>query len=458
MSYLEFLDSKMHHNCGDGFDPVFVPDSMFDFQKYLFEWGCRRSRGAIFADCGLGKTIMQLAWAENVVRKTNGRVLILSPLAVGSQTVREGEKFGIDCEQSRNGRFTKKIVIANYQQLHRFISADFIGLVCDESSILKNFQGHYRKAITEFMRDLRYRLLCTATAAPNDFPELGTSAEALGEMGYMDMLSMFFKNDRNTCESGRMYGQRATEWRFKGHAEIPFWRWVSSWARAGRKPSDLGFADGGFVLPPVTEIQHVVENTRPLQGQMFVVDAKNVFEEREELKQTLTERCEKVAEIADTGKPVVCWCHLNPEGDLLEKIVIGAKQVHGRQSDEEKEELLTAFQQGQVRALVTKSKIAGFGLNWQHCSHMTFFPSHSFEQYYQSIRRCWRFGQKNEVKVDIVTTPAMSRVLANLQRKARDAERIFDEIVKYMGESLKIETKREFIKKMEVPSWMSSIR
>jgi hypothetical protein len=247
MTYQDFLDQKLHAGAAHGFEPIWMPPQLFDFQQSLVTWAIRKGRAAIFADCGLGKTAMQLTWAENVARHTGKPVLILTPLAVAAQTIREGEKFGIECQRSSDGTVPGRIVITNYERLEHFNPADFAGVVCDESSILKSFDGSRRNEITDFMRKVPYRLLATATAAPNDFIELGTSSEALGYMGHMDMLARFFKNDQNNLTSRRMYGE-APKWRFKGHAEQPFWRWVTSWARACRQPSDLGFDDGRFVL------------------------------------------------------------------------------------------------------------------------------------------------------------------------------------------------------------------
>jgi hypothetical protein len=260
MKYEEFLKSKSQSDEYAGFDPVFMPDSLYDFQKALTKWAIKKGKAAIFADCGMGKSLMQLVWAENIVRKTNGRVLILTPLAVSYQTKLEGEKFGIECKRSIDGKLDSKIVITNYQRLHYFNPDDFAGVVCDESSILKSLDGATRLAITEFMRTRPYRLLCTATAAPNDYIELGTSSEALGELGFMDMLGRFFRNEQGNISTRRFHGE-SVKWRFKGHAEIPFWRWIASWARAIRKPSDLGFDDGKFILPKLIQRKHLIDVT-----------------------------------------------------------------------------------------------------------------------------------------------------------------------------------------------------
>lgn len=453
--YATFIEQKSQLAQGTGFEPIWMPDFLFDFQKYLTGWMLRRGRSATFADCGLGKTPMQLVWAENVVRKTNKPVLILTPLAVGMQTMKEAEKFGVDAYRPADGtlRHSASIVIANYERLHKFNPHDFSGVVCDESSILKNFDGATRDAVIEFTRTIPYRLLCTATAAPNDYVELGNSSEALGEMGFQDMTSKFFRK-----ETSKDYlGWGRTTYRMRGHARVDFWRWVCSWSRACRKPSDLGFDDAKFILPKLITNEHVIKARRPADGMLFDLPARDLPSQREEARRTIQERCEKVASlVSDTGKPAVVWCHLNDEGDTVESLVKDSEQVSGKDSDERKEELLTAFSSGQVRVLVTKPILAGFGLNWQHCAHQTFFPSHSFEQYYQSVRRCLRFGQKSNVVVDIVTSDGNSGVRANLQRKSDAADEMFSRLVELMNDSLQIKRSNPFQKQTEVPSWLSS--
>lgn len=454
--YSAFLKRRLGLVETHGFKPAFMPDYLFDFQKLLVEWAIVQGRAALFADCGLGKTPMQLVWAENIVRHTNKRVLILTPLAVSRQTIEEGEKFHIDCYRSLDGcHGTGKIVVTNYERLHYFDPSDFVGVVCDESSILKSFDGARRQAITEFMRHVSYRLLCTATAAPNDFTEMGTSSEALGYLGHIDMLNRFFKNEMGNSAMRRRYG-KVVKWRFKGHARTPFWRWVASWARALRRPSDLGCNDKGFELPPLTERQHMVIARRLAEGMLFSLPAVGLREQREERRRTITERCEKVAGLVNGGKdPALVWCHLNAEGDLLESLIPDAVQVSGRDSDEAKEEKLGDFAHGRLRVLVTKPKIGAWGLNFQHCAHVTMFPSHSFEQYYQAVRRCWRFGQKRPVVVDMVTTEGERDVLVNLQRKAGQADQMFTDLVTEMGHSQSVRVDREATTKEEVPAWLS---
>lgn len=454
MNYDEFLQRKAQGGADAGFDPVWMPNFLFDFQSALVEWAVRKGRAAIFADCGLGKTPIELVWAENVTRKTKGRVLVLTALAVAAQMGREADKFGIKVTRSQDGQAHDQITIANYERLHLFNSADFAGVVCDESSILKSFNGARRQEITDFMRKVPYRLLATATAAPNDYIELGTSSEALGYLGHMDMLNRFFKNDLNNSATGRMRGE-VIKWRLKGHAELPFWRWVCSWARAIRRPSDLGFDDSRFILPALREHEHLVEANEMAPGMLFALPAVGLKEQRDERRRTIRERCERVAGLVNnTGQPALVWCHLNEEGDLLEELIPDAVQVSGSDSDDTKEDRLTAFADRRARVLITKPKIGAWGLNYQHCAHVTFFPSHSFEQYYQGVRRCWRFGQEREVMVDVVTTEGERGVMKNLQRKAAQADEMFSRMVAEMNNVISIDRQTTHNQTIETPPWM----
>lgn len=768
MEYTEYLEAKAQDDVYTGFDPVWMPDFLFDFQAALVDWAIRKGKAAIFADCGLGKTVQELVWAENVVRHTNGRVLILTPLAVSAQTIREGAKFGIECRRSHDGKAHDGITITNYEQLHKFDVKDFSGVVCDEcfpagtvidtphmgrkhieniqigdkimnaagidtvadihrrevqyavrvtvegrpiicspnhpiftkrgwvgaqdllpgdqvvatntalrmvrdaihgevcasregpvlraillsemadesagaqsegshgrdsredwaqeqpmealgqsvrnprngantatesyiqsgserenlppieshepqtfrawgernwfdsastdtsgctrrelgrgicfvtgktdsrlsralqtrlsecraqnlhrggwklascpegtgqekgretgfygvgslevlepghpdlekyrdaegklyfydlgltrhpsfsvagclvhnSSILKSFDGTRRGEITQFMRKMPYRLLATATAAPNDYIELGTSSEALGYLGHIDMLNRFFVNDLNNSATRRMYGE-APQWRFKGHAESHFWRWVCSWARAIRSPQDLGFDGSAFELPRLIERNHLVDIDEAPAGMLFTVPATNMKEQRDERRRTLTNRCQRAAELVqDTGRPAMLWCHLNPEGDLLTDLIPGAVQVSGSDKDGAKEEKFLAFTDGEIRTLITKPKIGAWGLNCQHCAHVVYFPSHSYEQYYQAVRRCYRFGQRNTVAVDIILTEGERRVMENLQRKSEAAGMMFTRLVEEMNNSLAIRKINNFTEAQEVPSWL----
>lgn len=456
-AYDDFLRAKSQLDGDFGFKPLWMPGFLFDFQAVKVDWALRKGRAANVADCGLGKTPMSLVWASNVARKTGKPVLYLNPCAVGPQIVREAEKFGIEARMSRDGSSHGHVVVTNYEKLHLFQPGDFGGVVCGESSILKSFAGQRRAEITQFMRKTKYRLLETATAAPNDYTELGTSSEALGYLGHIDMLNRFFKNNLNNSAQGRMRGE-VIKWRLKGHAEDPFWRWVCSWMHAIRKPSDMGFDDGDFILPPLEEVEHLVKSSQLADGMLFELPAVGLKEQREERRRTVVDRCEYVAGLVNpTGEPALVWCDLNDEGDLLEKLIPDAVQVSGSDSDETKEEKLLAFANGQARVLVTKKKIGAWGLNFQHCAHIVDFPSHSFEQRYQGVRRCWRFGQKRPVRVDTVTTEGQQGVVKNLQRKAQQADEMFARLIQHMNDAQGIARVNTHTNIMEAPQWLSQI-
>lgn len=447
--YQTFLQNKAQLEGEHGFKPTFLPDALFDFQAHLVEWATRKGRAAIFADCGLGKTLMQLVWAQNVVEHTNRPVLILTPLAVAPQTIREGEKFGIDCVYARQGQWSadKKIIVTNYEQLSKFDARAFVGIVADESSILKNCHGATRNEIIHFSNRMRYRLLCTATPSPNDYTEIGNSVEALGIMRRVEMLARYFIHDAG--DTGK--------WRLKRHGQDPFWQFVASWARAVRHPKDIGFAQSGYDLPPFQTEMHVLPS-KPLAGYLFPLEAVTLDEQRQERRATIEERCQKVAEIANSNAAhFLAWCSLNAESALLTEYIDGAVELAGSDALEEKEEKIIGFANGQIRALVTKPKIASHGVNWQHCHQMSFFPSHSHEQFYQAVRRCWRFGQQLPVTVHIVTTEAESSILANLQRKDREANEMFTKIVNNMAAFYRSESRKyQPIVKMEIPQWLTS--
>lgn len=449
--YRAFVQHKSQMAGTFGFKPKFQHPDAYDFQSHLVDWAVQQGRGAIFADCGLGKTLMQMTWAHNVNLETNKPVLIIAPLMVSLQTTEEAEKFGFDAERSLDGTFKNRnaIVTTNYERLQHFDPDHFGGVVCDESSIMKNFDGSRKSEITEFMRNCRYRLLCSATPSPNDYIELGTSSEALGQLGYMDMLSMFFKNDEDSLHPMSM----GSQWRFKTHAQRDFWRWVCSWARATRKPSDLGFADRDFVLPSLIEQEHIVRSG-VRAGDLFAMPASNLSEEREERRATISDRCARAAELANAHDTSVSWCHLNAEADLLVEMIDGAEQISGADKDERKEELFNAFRHGELKRLVTKPKIAAYGLNWQHCNHMTFFADHSFEQYYQAVRRLWRFGQKRDVTVDMITTQSLMGVTKNLRRKTEASEEMFRVMVEQMHDALQLKRFHEHTSNQEIPSWL----
>lgn len=474
MGYQDFIQRKTHLSGEFGFTPNFYPDNLFDFQKYLVEWAVKKGRAALFADCGMGKTPMQLTFAENVVRHTNKNTLILTPLSVAKQTVKEAEKFGIEANQSKDGSPKGKITVTNYEKLHMFSPDEYNCLICDESSIIKHNGGATQKAVTRFINKMPYRLLCTATASPNDWPELGNSSEALGELSYSEMLSRFFRqlDDKGQKKAAKeqiqaekaaahhymklafRVSQSIGQWRLKNHAVNDFWKWVASWAKACRMPSDLGFSNGMFVLPELVERDHIVEPTQPLEGFLFTMPAIGLKEEREERKRTITERCELAAQLVNHDDPATIWCHTNAEGDLLEKVIDGAVQVAGRTHDDQKEEIYDAFLTGEIKKLVIKPKIGAFGLNWQHCAHAVTFASHSYEQYYQLVRRHWRFGQTSPVKIDTIASKGEARVTENLRRKAQQADVMFERLVTFMNNSRTIERKNNYTTQEEIPSWL----
>ena len=468
--YREFLAARSQLGGNHGFAPLWMPEFLFDFQKHLVEWACRKGRAALFEDCGLGKTPQFLVWAENVVRKTNRPVLVLTPLAVSHQVVREGEKFGIEVHRSDDGRPRPNITVTNYERLDKFSPDDYSGVVCDEASALKHWSGATQKAVSRFLNRLPYRLLCTATPSPNDYVELGTLSEALGELNYSEMLATFFRQvgdeeKRRRATADDIVQSRRLSWRvlqsfgqwaLRPHAFVPFWKWVASWARACRKPSDVGpYPDDAFTLPPLVRRDHVITPRRPPPGWLFTVPAFGLNQERAERRRTLDERSEKVVELTADSDRVVVWCHLNDEADRMERDVAGAVQVKGPQSMDEKEELLLAFLDGQARALVTKPKIAGLGLNLQHCAHVVTFITHSYEQFYQCVRRCWRFGQKRPVTLDVIATEGEINVKKNMDRKERLAAQMFEAVVAHMSDAMKVTAAANTIQE-EVPQWLSA--
>lgn len=426
MNYNDFLELKQHSNINYGIDAKFMPEKMFDFQKYIAEHSIKKGRCAVFMDTGLGKTIIELTTAVNYIRHTNKPVLIITPLAVAFQFMKESEKFDIDdISYSKDGKFKTKIVVCNYERLEHFNSADFDCVILDESSILKNFDGAYKNFITSFLKKVKYRYLDTATPSPNDFTELGTSSEALGYMGYTDMLTKFFHNNEDTIKPMNI----GTQWILKGHARENFFKWVSSWSISMRKPSDLGFEDSRFILPELIVNYHPVKNGKNLvvngQIQLFNQIARRLSEIRDEQRSTIEKRCEVAVELTKDHETSVYWCNLNNEGDLIQSLDKNAYQIKGSMNLDKKEELLISFFKGEIKRLITKPKMTAFGLNWQHCNHTVFFPTFSYEQYYQSIRRFWRFGQKKPVIVDLVYSDGQKRVLDSLLAKTDKANELF---------------------------------
>jgi hypothetical protein len=448
------------------FDGLAVTDSdrgpnLFDFQWDLDRWALTRGRAAIFADTGLGKTRMELTWAARVARE--GRVLILAPLAVADQTVREGERIGIPVAYLREDDPSQRIVITNYEMVGHFDPAGFAGIVLDESSILKAFDGATRNQLIGMFADTPYRLACTATPAPNDFTELGNHSEFLGALSRVEMLSEFFTHD----------GGSTQDWRLKGHAREAFWRWVASWGAVVRTPAALGYPDDAYRLPPMELVDHVIpvdHSDAWAAGALFVADARTLNEQRGIRRATMERRCQLIADLvnAEPAEPWLVWCELNDEGDLLERLLRatqgGCVQVKGADSPDEKRDGLLGFTDGRHRVLVSKVSIAGFGMNWQHCARMAFVgPSHSYEGTYQAIRRCWRFGQTRPVQVHVVCAENERAIVQNLRRKEADADRLAEETQRHIGPAMREAigaTERRWnpyhpTVSMEIPPWLT---
>jgi hypothetical protein len=456
MQYSEFINRKRHSIGDSGIEPKWIPPSAFDFQANIIERGLRKGRIGLFLDTGLGKTMIQLSIAENIIRATNGRVLILTPLAVAFQFLIEAERIGIsDIEHTKDGRITKKIVLCNYERLHLLAPEDFICVMLDESSILKNFNGATRDSIVAFMKKTRFRFLATATPSPNDFIELGNSSEALGYMGYMDMLTKFFKNNQGSADSNdRNIGEK---FYLKPHAEKDFFAWVNQWSVMVKSPSDIGFSNERYALPALNVSKHIVKNENQWsvegQGQLFIVPAKRLTEVREEQKLTVQNRCELAVGLAKK-KTSVYWCNLNDESELLSELDPDAVEIHGGMSLEAKEEALVSFARGEIPRLITKAKMTSMGLNWQHCCHTVFFPTYSYEQYYQAIRRFWRFGQKRDVTCEMVVSEGQERVMDALQQKTAKAIELYSNLVSSVNNFR--EVKKEFNQTAKLPAFLST--
>ena len=438
-----------------GIDVNYMPDSMFDFQKYVTEYAVKKGRCAIFLDTGLGKTIIELTIAVNYLRHTNKPVLIITPLAVAFQFLKEAEKFGIDdVEYSKNGKYKSKIVICNYERLEHFNCNDFDCVILDESSILKNFDGAYKQQITTFLKKVKYRFLGTATPSPNDFIELGTSSEALGYLGYMDMLKTFFGNNENNIRPQEI----ACKWYLKPYATEDFFKWVSGWSISMRKPSDLGFDDSKHILPELIINYHPVKNDKNwiVNGQikMFNQIAQTMSEVKIEQQMTIENRCEKAVELANKHDISVYWCNFNREGDLLKELDKNAVQISGSMDIDKKEEILIAFSNLEIKKLITKPKMTAHGLNWQHCNHTVFFPTWSYEQYYQAIRRFYRFGQKRNVINDMVYSDGQKRVLDTLLLKTEKAKELFIKLNANLNKKIELKNTDIFDKEIILPTFL----
>jgi hypothetical protein len=462
MSYSKFLASKDAIAASVGIaEPVFDASHLFPFQRDLVRWALRRGRAALFADTGLGKTRMQLTWADAVARATGGKVLMLAPLAVASQTVREGATIGIEVTYARSqAGVTGAIAIANYEMLQHFDPCEFVAVVLDESSCLKDYTSSTRNAIIEAFAATPYRLACTATPSPNDFTELGNHAEFLGIMRRVEMLSQYFAHD----------GGSTQDWTLKGHAKEAFWRWVCSWSCLVKRPSDLGYDDAGYDLPALNMHEHIVPATQEqahAQGFLFAKAAAGLTEQRQARKASMSDRVNLAIDIvaAEPSEAWVVWCELNDESDALADGISGAVEVRGSQKDDVKEALLTGFASGVHRIIVTKPSIAGFGLNWQHSARVVFVGiTHSFEQFYQAVRRQWRFGQTRPVECHIITSEIEGSVLASLRRKEADAAKLAEEMRRYtaaiVSENIRSADREqdsyEPTVPMTIPPWLTS--
>lgn len=454
MNYQKFLESKSVKDIETGIKEIpELNPLMKSFQHDITSWALRRGRACIFADCGMGKTLMQLEWARCVP----GDVLIFAPLAVAEQTIREGIKFGIPgIEYSDDGKKRGKITITNYERIERFNPADYTGIVLDESSIIKSFTGKYRTELIENWTSVPFRLACTATPAPNDFMELGNHAEFVGAMTRTEMLSMFFVHD----------GGETSKWRLKGHAESEFWAWVCSWAVMIQKPSNLGYDDAEYILPSLTVSQITVQTEKADEGFLFAMEANTLSERIRARRNSIDDRAEEVAKLVNnSSEQWIVWCNLNSEGDAIEKLCDDSVQVSGSDSNEKKIQVARDFVAGKIRVLVSKVSIFGYGLNLQNCHNVVFFGlSDSYEDYYQAIRRCWRFGQKSAVNCFIVTADTEGAVVQNIRRKENDAQKMADEMVKNMSaintENIHgtIKTVTGYNPKIEmiIPSWVKT--
>lgn len=430
MDYKTFIDSKSRITESHGFEisAENLHPNLFDFQRDIVRWALAKGRAAIFADCGLGKTLMQLSWAYEVSQHEEKPVLILAPLAVSAQTVAEGQRFGIPvhlCEKAED--VTPGINITNYEKLDRFDTSVFSGVVLDESSILKSFTGKVRNQLIESFSRTPYRLACTATPAPNDFMELGNHSEFLGVMSRTEMLSMYFVHD-----SGE-----TSKWRLKGHAETSFWRWMASWAVVLDNPASLGYEDEGYTLPEIRMHEVVVDGDAP------VTEKLTLTQRRSARKESLQDRCQAAAELVNNStEQWLVWCDLNAESEELHRVCNLSQEVKGADKGAHKINAMTGFSAGLLKCLITKPSIAGFGMNWQNCRNVIFVGlSDSYEQFYQAVRRCWRFGQKKAVDVYIIISAKEGCVKENIERKEADSRKMRDAMITLTKQAVKEELK-----------------
>ena len=450
-NYLSFIQHKTEASIHTDSIQVDVQDInhlLYSFQRDVVRWALAKGRAAIFADCGLGKTPMQLEWSQQIVNHRGGMVLILAPLAVAAQTVAEGVKFGITVNLCETADDLKPgINITNYEKLDKFNGAVFSGVVLDESSILKSFTGKVRNQIIDFFCETPFRLACTATPAPNDFMELGNHAEFLGIMSYSEMLAMFFVHD----------GGQTSKWRLKGHAEEVFWQWLGSWAVVIENPKDLDYDVDGYDLPDLRIHEIVVDGEEP------VTETLTLTQRRQARRDTLEARCEAAAQLVNgSNEPWLVWCDLNAESALLSEKINHCVEVRGSDKTSVKSNRLLGFSAGIYKCLVTKPTIAGFGMNWQHCSKMVFVGlSDSYEQYYQALRRCYRFGQTRPVDVYIIISSKEGCVKENIARKDADSKRMRAAMIEQTKEitrqelrsTCRLATPYEPETSMQLPEW-----
>lgn len=451
-SFRDFITRKSNstiHNDSIAVDTDDLSEQLYRFQKDIVRWALAKGRAAIFADCGLGKTPMQLEWAKHVCEHTGGSVLILAPLTVSAQTVQEGMKFGIEvnlCESATDVQ--PGINITNYEKLDKFKGCKFSGVVLDESSILKAFDGKVRNSIIDYFSDTAFRLACTATPSPNDYMELGNHSEFLGIMSYTEMLAMFFVHD----------GGQTSKWRLKGHAEEVFWQWIGSWAVVMNSPADLGYTMDGYDLPELRVHEIIADGDAP------VTESMTLIQRRQARRDTLIQRCQTAAELVNgSNEQWLVWCDLNAESSKLKSYINGSVEVCGSDKPTDKTNRMIGFSLGLNKCLVTKPSIAGFGMNWQHCAKMVFVGlSDSYEQYYQAVRRCWRFGQKRPVDVYIVISSREGCVKQNIERKQADCDRMRMAMVaqtkeitkKELQSTCRITTPYNASVSMRYPDWM----
>ena len=432
MDYETFVKQKRRIEVATGHNPSDLNEHLFDFQHAIVTWAVRRGRAAIFADTGLGKTLMQLSWADEVASHTGGVVLILAPLAVSEQTIEQGSTFGIEVRRVPNGSTPDGpgVWITNYERMDHIDFDSLHGLVLDESSILKSHDGKTRQRIINAAQRIPYRLSCTATPSPNDFEELGNQCEFLGVMTRTEMLATYFVND--TGDTGT--------WILKGWGQSRFWEWMGSWAVVLRNPSDIGFDGSRYILPAPEYIEHVVETEQ--SGDLFAKPAQTLAERRKAQRDSIESRCKALADVvnADQSEPWLIWCHLNDEAEMLHQLIPGSVNVQGSDKPEDKAARMMDFSHGNLRVLISKPKICGFGMNWQHCARMAFVGlDDSFEKFYQAVRRCYRFGQKRNVLVHLFTAENEGQILQNLKRKELQHHEMSEKMIAHMKDIMNTE-------------------